>query len=236
MCLQKTMDFGLTVILCAVAGCLFASSKTGRLVELVDREWPQQASARGQWLAKYDPLKLVLPVRDDFNPTVTVVLGLVYLSHYVWALCYLIYLLFKPATQKQQQHALVFAGRFLVANVFYLAVQVLYPVSPPWKFLRFCTRTEPATLFMREAGLARVDRAMNLNLFARLYAKNHWIDGAMPSGHVLWSALVTFDSDWAWLATAHTLLTTIGALHFAHHFLVDCVAGVFIAAAVVYNV
>jgi hypothetical protein len=214
---------------CALAPVLGFGS-TSRLVAWLDPDWQQSARTRGQWLVEHD---LQLHPTPVWPWPLTLLLGFVYLAHY--ALCVVAFLLFLglggiPA-------AVRFALRFALANSVYFALQVLLPVSPPW---RFRPEYETRSRFCAEAGLARFDAALRQPVCATLYRKSHWFDGAFPSGHVLWPSLVALHSLDLWglgPATAypllHLFLVATAALHFCHHFALDCLAGTAVASLAV---
>jgi membrane-associated phospholipid phosphatase len=157
-------------------------------------------------------------------------LGCAYLSHYAYPAFYLLYLL----VSHDYMTGLDFAKIFFLGNIFYAVCQVGFPVSPPWRFLRLNHDDTSSP----EAGLAQFDCIVGRKVCKKLYLQSHWFDGAMPSGHVLWSALVlthctgflpanggfTF-----WVASCHTFLMAEAAVQFCHHYVLDIFAALVIA-------
>lgn len=195
-----------------------------RLVSWIDPDWSNSARKRGQWLAKHD-LVASLDADPQWPAFVTMWLACVYLSHYGYGAVFFILSL---ACYGVQQAGL-FALRFAIANLLYLGCQIVLPVSPPWRF-------RPEFGNKPEAGMGRFDALVGRTVCQTLYRKSHWYDGAFPSGHVLWPCLVAMhalDVGWGWWSAyllLHLFLVALAAMHFCHHFAVDCFAAVGIAA------
>jgi hypothetical protein len=222
--------------LCALAlvgAELLVLGQLKRVVPALDRDWHQKAVRRGEFLAKVDPVAVLHSKK--ITTVHQLVLAGAYLSHYVYPIFYVAYLLCFYG----ERTAVQFAWCFVVSQLVYIFIQINWPVCPPWKFL--LANSPP------EAGLQDVDQLIGWPLFRNLYAKSPWFDGAMPSGHVLWSALVyfhlsTMSFDEApnrivvMMAIAHTVATTNAAVQFFHHYLVDAIVALEIAWVVAYSV
>lgn len=226
----------------AVAVTMVGLTRLGALAPLKDPDCVQNALVRARRVAALDCWLGLHPQRSRW--LLTVVCGLVYLTHLFYPGVYLAFLLLRDADA-----ALQFVRLFLYANLVYFLIQLLYPVAPPWKGLPV---TNSANQLYRErsraAGLVRLDEVLHYPLAQSLYKNSHWEDGAMPSGHVLWTNLVLghwllttwyigplvsarFVNPATALLAAHSVLMLIGAIHFAHHYVIDCVVALALAAA-----
>jgi membrane-associated phospholipid phosphatase len=216
------------VLLCVAGEILFLGALR-TLVPKVDADWESHARSRGLALLAVDPI--VWTHSLQLSQPHIVLLGCAYLSHYAYPAFYLLYLLVTYG----YVIGLDFAKIFFLGNIFYAFCQVAFPVSPPWRFLSLNCDYDSLS---PEAGLAEFDRIVGRKVCKNLYLQSHWFDGAMPSGHVLWSALVLThcagllpaNGSFAfWVAGCHTFLMAEAAVQFCHHYVLDIFAALVIA-------
>lgn len=123
--------------------------------------------------------------------------------------------------------------RYLTLNFAGLIVYILYPMAPPW--------------------MASGENRINVEVF-RITARG-WDEvglgrlhliltgvgnpvAAMPSLHAATAFLIAFyailrlRSIWRWLLIAYPLVMSVGLVYFAEHYVIDIVAGVALAGAV----
>jgi hypothetical protein len=118
---------------------------------------------------------------------------------------------------------------FLLLNLLAFAVHIVVPVAPPWYIIEhgFVPPTEP--LVGNPGGLARVDVLLGYGHFEGVYANAKYVFGALPSLHVAVPAWVALRTDGRWRGAGMWLFTAVMAfyaVYFAHHYIVDLVAGV----------
>jgi hypothetical protein len=214
-----------------------------RLVTRLDPDWQASARARGQFLVHYDLVGQLGPT-PSWPRVLTLLLGAVYLAHYVLAAIFF----FVTLLVAGPEHAVRFGFRFALANSVYFVLQVCLPVSPPWRFhpqYQTQTQTHADSTFSPEAGLATFDAVVGtlvgrpVSVCAGIYQKSHWFEGAFPSGHVLWPCTVALQALDMWgpgprsvYPLLHLFLVALAAMHFCHHYAVDCLAAVLIAGSV----
>ncbi len=209
------------LVLIGLYAFLFASTNTIR--NKFFSESKADLRKRSMVFVKYDPAKYLHPVRPNF--VIDTVFAFVYLTHFVYPACFLLVLLFSGKIEE----ALKFIRCFLAACLVWTWCHLLYAVSPPWRYFPVMDHTGTAYLKQhREAGFARVDAWLGINLFRSVYSTPDFVDGAFPSGHVLWTSLVLLNNvDGvlpSWLTVGHTIIVVCAALRSCHHYVIDCVA------------
>ncbi len=120
----------------------------------------------------------------------------------------------------------------LVGYVVYLA----YPAAPPWYADRYGFGPAVEEAPPEAAGAARFDAAVGLPVFATYYRGNANVFGAIPSLHV---GLTFLGALYAWRLrslraglTGLWATTTWASVYLNHHYLVDGLCGMALAAAV----
>lgn len=128
-----------------------------------------------------------------------------------------------------------FYWTFGVANLLGVAIQFIFPTAPPWWYdgFHFNTVGNPAIL-------GNVDQYLGINFFNNLYSKSTIIFGSFPSLHAAWPFIACYFTvnkrhfwkrvvwpiylAWIWWA----------AVYLKHHFIVDVIGGVAVAALAIY--
>jgi inositol phosphorylceramide synthase catalytic subunit len=121
-----------------------------------------------------------------------------------------------------------FLWGFLWLNLIGFAVQVLYPVAPPWYVELYGYAMPVETIGGHPAGLGRVDELIGIDYFQGVYAQAAYVFGAMPSLHVaypVWLLLHVRGGLWRGLVAVYAVLMAFFAVYFIHHYVVDLVAG-----------
>jgi len=159
--------------------------------------------------------------------------GATYLLFLVEIIGVCIYLSFRRRSQ-----ALELSVGFLVINLLGWLVWVWYPAAPPWYVDSHGLQSAVVNVVSNPAGLQRFDALVGLPLAASFYAKSANVFGAMPSLHVAYATLVACvaapNGRWLRLGTlGFALSMAFSAVYSRHHYLVDVVAGVLLALAVV---
>ncbi|KAF4614353.1 hypothetical protein G7Y89_g15383 [Cudoniella acicularis] len=133
----------------------------------------------------------------------------------------------------------VYARTFGYLNVVGVAIQLIFPCSPPWYENMY--GLAPANYSMKgsPAGLARIDELLGFDMYTTGFTASPLVFGAFPSlhsGNAVLEALfmshcfpklrplVIGYALWMWWAT----------MYLSHHYAVDLVAGGFLAAIAFY--
>lgn len=171
-----------------------------------------------EWLGQYS------------HPLVDLVGGLVYASHLLAAILVGLYFSWKVDSQSPQRVHLYLWG-LLLLHVIALAIQVVFPVAPPWFHLQ---PLGPHEVIGNAAGLLRVDELIGIPYFEGVYSQSAYVFGAMPSLHVAVPVYMTL-----WLkgrvqiaAAIFSLIMAFYAVYLGHHFVLDLIAGALIAGLV----
>jgi hypothetical protein len=124
----------------------------------------------------------------------------------------------------------------LALNLAGYAIYLLYPAAPPWYFDRYGPGPAVLTAAPEAAGALRFDALLGVTWFAEYYGRNANVFGAIPSLHVGQTFLAVL---FAWhfrslrgLTTGFWLLMTFASAYLNHHYLVDGVAGMALAALI----
>lgn len=124
----------------------------------------------------------------------------------------------------------------LALNLAGYAIYLLYPAAPPWYVDRYGLGPAVLSAAPEAAGAARFDALLGVDWFAGYYGRNANVFGAIPSLHVGQTFLAVL---FAWrfrslrgLTTGFWLLMTFASAYLNHHYLVDGVAGMALAALV----
>jgi len=129
-----------------------------------------------------------------------------------------------------------FSLTFLLVNLLGFAVYYLHPAAPPWYVQQFGLAFQPMTMGST-AGLARFDAFFGAGIFQSIYAKNSNIFAAMPSLHSAYPVIVLFYAvkNRSGLFSLLFAVVMVGiwfaAVYTSHHYVLDVLAGVFMALA-----
>ncbi|QSZ31145.1 hypothetical protein DSL72_000708 [Monilinia vaccinii-corymbosi] len=150
---------------------------------------------------------------------------------FVWAA--LMFLFGPPGTVP------VFARTFGYLNIIGVAIQLIFPCSPPWYENLYGLAPANYSMEGSPAGLARIDLLFGLDMYTTNFTASPLVFGAFPSlhsGNAVLEALfmshcfpklrpfVIAYAMWMWWAT----------MYLSHHYAVDLVAGGFLAAIAFY--
>lgn len=154
------------------------------------------------------------------NPILDVMTALPYLLHFTLPFAYSAWLCF--GVKKFGKFMQFILGFGLMCASCTILQQAL-PTPPPWMI---STRGLPP-----EAGFARVDRLLGMQLFRKIYGNCPLSCGAFPSLHAAWPALILFIKSWVspYLVVGHVLLICFAAVYSMHHYIIDVVFGIAIA-------
>ena len=129
----------------------------------------------------------------------------------------------------------VFARTFGYLNIIGVAIQLIFPCSPPWYENLYGLAPANYSMQGSPAGLARIDQLLGFDMYTTNFTASPLVFGAFPSlhsGNAVLEALfmshvfpklrplVFCYAMWMWWAT----------MYLSHHYAVDLVAGAFLAA------
>ncbi|KAE8445614.1 hypothetical protein EG329_013248 [Mollisiaceae sp. DMI_Dod_QoI] len=133
----------------------------------------------------------------------------------------------------------VFARTFGYLNISGVAIQLLFPCSPPWYENMYGLAPANYSMEGSPAGLARIDMLLGFDMYTTNFTASPLVFGAFPSlhsGNAVLEALfmshcfpklrplVIAYAMWMWWAT----------MYLSHHYAVDLVGGGFLAAIAFY--
>jgi inositol phosphorylceramide synthase catalytic subunit len=128
-----------------------------------------------------------------------------------------------------------FSWCFFIVNLIGFSIYYIYPAAPPWYVAEYGFDLNP-NVPRSAAGLDRVDKLLNINLFHRIYTRNSNVFAAMPSLHSAYplvALLYAFLSKKRWIIIVFSI-TSIGiwlsAIYTNHHYILDVAAGISVAA------
>jgi len=127
------------------------------------------------------------------------------------------------------------AWAFLFANALGVIVSTLYPAAPPWYVIAHGTGPVDPAAASSAGGALRFDALFGITYFRDFYARNPFVWGAIASLHSTYPVLAAWavwDRGWRWRVptAAYAMLMWFSAQYLAHHYLLDVVVGVAIAA------
>ena len=124
---------------------------------------------------------------------------------------------------------------FLLVNLLGFTVYYLYPAAPPWYVQNYGFDLHTGVPGNR-AGLERFDNLIGIPVFEGIYNKNANVLAAMPSLHSAYPVVVLF---YAFKKKIKPLTKTFfiiflfgiwfSAVYSSHHYIIDVIAGFFIA-------
>jgi inositol phosphorylceramide synthase catalytic subunit len=120
---------------------------------------------------------------------------------------------------------------FLLVNTLGVVTYMLYPAAPPWYVMKYGPGPADLTALPSPAGTSRFDALLGISYFAKFYARNPNVFGAMPSLHAAYPVLVVWQSwrlgrAWRVGTVAFAALVTFSAIYLQHHYILDVMAGV----------
>lgn len=125
---------------------------------------------------------------------------------------------------------------FCLLNAMGVVTYMLYPAAPPWYVMQYGPGPADLTAPPSPAGTSRFDALMGISYFAKFYARNPNVFGAMPSLHAAYPTLVVWQTwglgrRWRVGTLAFAALVAFSAIYLQHHYILDVVAGVVYALA-----
>jgi len=223
------VDFACSWLRFGVFLLLFSKSRSIARVLPPQITCEETKRERSTFVFDTDPFTRFHPIKP--NKALDVCFGATYLFHYPSPIVFM--LLLAVVNPVGVVHfARVFSWACLLLGI----ITQFVPLSPPWRVYPFVRNSRGTVVSSRhEAGFARFDEVTGLRLFRTIYAGSPQLDGCMPSGHSMWPCvmfLCALDDEtlpW-WPFALHTLLVIAAAIFSQHHYLVDCIAGCFLAA------
>ena len=134
----------------------------------------------------------------------------------------------------------IFAQTFGYMNIAGVAIQLLFPCSPPWYENTYGLAPANYSMEGSPAGLRRIDELFGVDMYTSSFTASPLVFGAFPSlhsGNAIIEAffmshcfpklrpLVIFYAMWMWWAT----------MYLSHHYAVDLVGGGLLAAVAFYT-
>jgi hypothetical protein len=162
--------------------------------------------------------------------------AILYLTHTAGIFGFVVWRLYRQIRQRHgvpSVRDLTFTWGFLVLNMLAFSVWIVWPVAPPWYLDSFGATVPTGTVTGDPAGIARVDAWLNVELFGTIYGSNEFVFGAMPSLHVgypAWFVMFLRKPSARGIGVVYVLAMAFFAVYFNHHYLVDVLAGVGLAA------
>jgi membrane-associated phospholipid phosphatase len=125
----------------------------------------------------------------------------------------------------------VMCWAFFLVNAMGVVTYMLYPAAPPWYVMKYGPGPADLTAPPSPAGTARFDALLGISYFAKFYARNPNVFGAMPSLHAAYPTLVVWQAwglgrAWRVGTIAFAVLVAFSAIYLQHHYILDVVAGV----------
>lgn len=128
-----------------------------------------------------------------------------------------------------------FLWGFLVLNIGMFAINLLFPVAPPWFVSEFGYAQPSGDIIGNAAGLGRIDELLGIGYFEGVYSKSSYVYGAMPSGHTayaVWFALHMRGRVGRTLGWSYAVIMAFFAVYLNHHYMLDVLAGTTLAVSV----
>jgi membrane-associated phospholipid phosphatase len=130
----------------------------------------------------------------------------------------------------------VMGWAFMLLNALGVVTYLLYPAAPPWYVMQYGPGPADLAALPSPAGTARFDALLGISYFAKFYARNSNVFGAMPSLHAAYPTFVAWQvwrlgRAWRVGSVAFAALVAFSAIYLQHHYILDVVAGVVAALA-----
>lgn len=167
------------------------------------------------------------------NPLFDALAAIPYLVHFPLPFIFGFYLLITPRKRPFIYQYFWFAGW---VNLLAVIFQILFPTAPPW-YVDSAVMDGHHSVFYTsavEGGFHRLDSFLNIHIFHRLYSTSPLPFGAFPSLHCAWPAVILLCHPWGgWkVGVVHVLWISLSAMYITHHYLVDILGGITLAAIV----
>ena len=239
---RTTRILGVTLIPAAIFGLIYDmlhlfQARSYRAV-VIEPVWQLEAWLFG-WIGRESfPLGPVDVFREHNWAAVDAFGGVIYSIHLVPAFAFglgLWWLAYRRGDVREGRRLSLFWWGFLALNLLAFCVHVLMPVAPPWYVLEHGFVRPSEAIMGNPAGLARVDALLGCGHFEGVYDRAAYDFGALPSLHVGVPAWVALRTEGKWRAIGMWLFTGVMAfyaVYFAHHYIVDLVAGAAFAGLV----
>ena len=137
---------------------------------------------------------------------------------------------------KDERRLLRFGWAFLATNLIGFTIYLAYPAAPPWYVDQDGLGPAVLEAAPSAAGAARFDALLGIEFFAGVYSRNANVFAAMPSLHVAYPTVVAI-ALWRmglWqriVSVGFAALVAFSAVYLNHHYILDLLAGVLVAAA-----
>ena len=164
------------------------------------------------------------------NTFIDILTGVFYLCWIPVPLAFALYLYFT-----KRDFFLYFLMTFFLVNFLGFIIYYLYPAAPPWYVEKYGFEFVPLT-DSNTAGLVKFDEFFGISLFGSLYAKGSNVFAAMPSMHSAYPFIVLYYSvkrRLRWGSVLFAIVTAgiwFAAVYTRHHYVVDVLFGVLVAA------
>ena len=209
---------------------LFSPALTGMTIDVTGpRNWELA------WFGIPTAHGLVTPAewfQTRTTPLLDIVCGLVYLGFMLGFVVLAAWWRFG----ERRTEAQVIMWALLTLHLIGYAIHLLHPTAPPWYVDAYGTGPAIATAPPEAAGGLRFDHALGVSWYASQYGDSSSVFGALPSLHVGQTFLAVL---FAWryrslrvVATAFFGLVLFSSVYLNHHYVVDGLAGMFIAGLV----
>ncbi|PPK64814.1 phosphatase PAP2 family protein [Actinokineospora auranticolor] len=160
-------------------------------------------------------------------------------------LCGIVYLGFMPGFvllaawwrfKERRTDAWVIMWALLALHVIGYTIHQLHPTAPPWYVTEYGTGPAVVTAPPEPAGGTRFDQLLGVSWFSGQYKASSSVFGALPSLHVgqtfLAALFATHYRSLRTVAWAFFALVLLASVYLNHHYLVDGLAGMAIAAVI----
>jgi membrane-associated phospholipid phosphatase len=136
---------------------------------------------------------------------------------------------------RSKRQMAVLSWSFALISLLGWAIWLAWPAAPPWYVDVHGLGPARLDAAASAAGGLRFDRLVGADVFGSFYGRSWNVFGAMPSLHVGY-AVVVAAAAWplgGWLrrgTVAYAVIMSFGAVYLRHHYLLDVVAGLALAA------
>lgn len=140
---------------------------------------------------------------------------------------------------RDRERMALYLWAFAIAHAIGFAMWLIVPAAPPW-YVRMNGCLVDVKAAANAAGLLRVDDLFGMTYFRQFYARAANAFGAMPSMHVAFPLIGLFAAigraTWrTWpLHLFYATAMFIGSVYLDHHWILDGIAGGFVALAAVW--
>lgn len=133
----------------------------------------------------------------------------------------------------------VFARTFGYISMTAVAIQLLFPCSPPWYENLYGLAPADYSMQGNPAGLARIDKLLGIDLYTSGFKQSPVVFGAFPSLHAADSTLAALFMSQVFprlkpLFVTYTLWMWWATMYLSHHYAVDLVGGGLLATIAFY--